>query len=218
MRAWRPAPHTWHQVWISASLSPCLADSMRLVFASCQPAATDSARAVRPASSRISRRRSASSCLARWTLDDGEIATATILCPGCARQSGGPVFGVRDRALPDSLERGGAQPHHGGIVRQLMLEEPAVASEITEADEPVIEHPEVVAGKAQIRRPAPREPAHLLAGRDVDGGRYLILEADEGSDRLRDHPGSPELDAPGSMSAYEHGPLRICLLRKRVSR
>ena len=111
--AWRPAPHTWHQVWISASLSACLADSMRLVFASCQPAAADSALAVRPASSRISRRRSASSCLARWTLDDGEMATAMVLWDGRGR-SGGPVFGVRDRAFPDGLERDGAQPHDGG--------------------------------------------------------------------------------------------------------
>ncbi len=39
--AWRLAPHTWHQVWISASLSVCLADSMRLVFASCQPGLLD---------------------------------------------------------------------------------------------------------------------------------------------------------------------------------
>ena len=36
----RSAPHTRHQVWMSASVSACLADSMRLVFASCQPAAS----------------------------------------------------------------------------------------------------------------------------------------------------------------------------------
>jgi hypothetical protein len=61
----RWAPHTRHQTWMSASLSACLADSMRLVFASCQPAAADNARAVRPASSLISRSRSASCCRTR---------------------------------------------------------------------------------------------------------------------------------------------------------
>ena len=54
------------------------ADSIRLVFASCQPAAADSARAVRLASRRMSRSRLASCCLARWTLDDGEMATAAV--------------------------------------------------------------------------------------------------------------------------------------------
>jgi len=75
----RSAPHTRHHCRRSASLGACLADSIRLVFASCQSAAADSARAVRPASRRMSRSRSASCCLARWTLDDGEMATAVVV-------------------------------------------------------------------------------------------------------------------------------------------
>ena len=81
----RSAPHTRHHCKMSASLGACLADSIRLVFASCQPAAADSDRAVRPASRRMSRSRPASCCLARWTLDDGEMATTAVLCRRFAR-------------------------------------------------------------------------------------------------------------------------------------
>ena len=59
---------------MSSSLGACLAASIRLVLASCQPASADRARAVRCASRRMSRSLSASSWRARWTLDDGEMA------------------------------------------------------------------------------------------------------------------------------------------------
>ena len=51
-----------------------LREIFRDVFASCQPASADSARALRRASRRMSRSRSASCSRARWTLDDGEMA------------------------------------------------------------------------------------------------------------------------------------------------
>ncbi len=65
-----------HSVWASgpSSSSWTLASSSAMV-STCQPAAADSARTVRPASRRMSRSCSASCCLARWTLDDGELAT-----------------------------------------------------------------------------------------------------------------------------------------------
>ena len=124
----RSAPQTRHQAWMSASLGACLADSIRLVFAACQPAAADSARAVRPASRRMSRSRSASCCRARWTLDDGEMATP-------ARQAR-PVVGVRDRTLPDGLERRG---HMAATAGSATSRPPrfAVAGEVVEPDEPV---------------------------------------------------------------------------------
>ncbi len=105
---------------------------MRLVFASCQPAAADRARAVRPASSRISRRRSASSCRARWTLDDGETAMAK-------SRSGGPVLVVRDGAFPGSFECVPAQFHDGRVVRQFVLDDLSVAGEVMEAQQAVVE-------------------------------------------------------------------------------
>ena len=87
--------------------------------------------------------RQASSCLARWTLDEGEIAIGE----GTRDASGGPVVGVRDRALPYGLEGGRAQLHHRGIIRQLMLEELTIPGEVAEPDEPVIEQPEVITRK-----------------------------------------------------------------------
>jgi hypothetical protein len=58
-------PQTRHQVRMSSSLGAFFADSIRLVLASCQPAAADRARAVRQASRRMPRSRSASCSRAR---------------------------------------------------------------------------------------------------------------------------------------------------------
>jgi hypothetical protein len=62
---------------------------------------------------------------------------------------------VRDRTLPYGLEGGGTQLHDRGIINELMAEELAIPGEETEPDQAIIEQPEVVAGKREVRRPAP---------------------------------------------------------------
>jgi len=60
---------------------------------------------------------------------------------------------VRDGAFPHRLECAGAHRHHGRVIRQYVVQEVAIAGEVTEPDEPVVEYPEVVAWQAQDRCP-----------------------------------------------------------------
>src|SRR6266545_5466134 len=69
---WSAAPHTSHHARISESDSDVLAFSILLHLDSCHPAARASSRLVSPASSRISRRRSAIAWRAAWALEDEE--------------------------------------------------------------------------------------------------------------------------------------------------
>ena len=190
----RCARQTRHQVRMSSSLGAFLADSIRLVLASCQPAAADRARAVRRASRRMSRSRSASCSRARWTLDDGEM--------GMTGGQAGPVLAMRNRPAPDLLECFGARPDHLAILAQIMPQERPVAGEEPEAHEPVIEQPEVGQRYQQARRGVPGQPPDLLARRDIER-RRLVLEADVVGKRLADDPRPAELNATRRMLANQ---------------
>jgi hypothetical protein len=60
--------------------------------------------------------------------------------------SGGPVRGVRDRTLPYRLERRRAHPDHRRVCPQLVLDDLAFTRKEVEANQPVIEQPEVSLG------------------------------------------------------------------------
>src|SRR5512146_796004 len=132
----RSAPHTRHQVWMSASVRACLADSIRLVLASCQPAATDSARAVRPASSRISRGGAPrpAAGLAERSM------TVRLPLAQVSRWSDRLVLVVRNGAFPYGLERLRTQLHDGRVLRQLVLDDLADPGEEVEAHQAAVEH------------------------------------------------------------------------------
>lgn len=84
------------------------------------------------------------------------------------------VVGVRCGPLPDRLECGGAELEHRRIGGQLDIEPLTLAAEVIERDDPIVEHPEVVARQREIRRAAARQPADLLARRDVESVRDLV--------------------------------------------
>src|SRR5213078_3672585 len=114
-------------------------------------------------------------------------------------------------SIPDGFEDCGTQPHRCGIVRKLITYEFAVAGEVAEPDQAIVEQPEVVARQREIRRAAAGEPPHQFAGREV-GERDVVLEPDVVRDRFADDPGAPDLDAAGGRFGHirmeRHPPAR----------
>ena len=147
---WFGTPQIAHQVRMSSSLGACLADSMRLVLASCQPAALTASRphSPRQGEARAAGRQAPAGHAERWKT---------------ARQPplGGPVVGVRDRASSQTrLERLRARADRSaGSSVSSSSTILAVACEVPEADQPVIEHPVVVDGDAKVRPPSCRRAA-----------------------------------------------------------
>jgi hypothetical protein len=84
---------------------------------------------------------------------------------------------MRDGPFPDGIERSRAHTDHCRIVAQLVLDDPPVAVEVVETDQPGVEQPKVVTRKAQVRGAAAGQPADLFASGDVQPGRGLVLEA-----------------------------------------
>src|ERR1039458_10693369 len=79
-----------------------------------------------------------------------------------------------DGPFPDRLERCRAELDDRRAVCQLVADDGAIASEMTEADQAVVEDPEVVAGQRDVGRAPPGQPSHLLPGGYVHGVRYLV--------------------------------------------
>jgi hypothetical protein len=125
---------------------------------------------------------------------------------------------MRDGAFPDCLEGVGAQPYHHRVIRQLVVDDLTIASEMVEPDELTVEDPEVIAREAEVRCPPPWQPAHLLTGGDVEALSDVVLEPDVVSERLGYDPRAPERDAPSDVGPYQLIPVRKRWLRGRLPR
>src|ERR1035441_5542566 len=101
-----------------------------------------------------------------------------------------------DGPFPDRLERCRAELDDRRAVCQLVADDGAIASEMTQADQAVDENPEVVAGQRDVGRAPPGQPSHLLPGGYVHGVRYLVLEPDVRRHRLGDDAGPADRGPP----------------------
>src|SRR5215470_9575081 len=82
---------------------------------------------------------------------------------------------------------------------------------MTEANQSIIEDPEVVARQCQVGRTQPWQPSHLLPGGYVHGVRYLVLEPDVWRHRLGDDARPPYHDPACSRPADQGVPGRFPL-------
>src|ERR1039457_786233 len=200
--AWSSTPQIRHHARMSASAGGVRACSIREHFDSCHPAAAATARLVSPASSLISRRRSAICCLACCTVDE-----VTMVQSYTGAWSGRLVLPVRYRPVPHRLERRRARLDLGRVLGYLpaLWRDLALAGEVGPEHPAVVEHPEVVTGQQEIGGPAPGEPSDLLPCRDVHE-RDVVLPPDVLADRLAHDPRPADGNTPTARLSNEVHP------------
>src|SRR5262249_17696203 len=116
-----------------------------------------------------------------------------------------------DGSFPYRLESRRAQLDDRRVIGYLMAGAGAVAGEITEADEAIVEYPEVVAGQREVGRTPSGQPSHLLPGGDVHRVSDVVLEPDVRRHRLGDDARSPHDDPARQRVAGQGVPVRLPL-------
>src|SRR5262245_54359117 len=105
-----------------------------------------------------------------------------------------PVVLVRDGTVPHGFECLSVALHDDVSILHDVIHETTVAREEAESDQSIVEDPQVVTWKEQVRRQATREPPDIFAGRKVLR-RARVLVADVHTDGLRDNAGTTHDDS-----------------------
>lgn len=125
------------------------------------------------------------------------------------RCSDRPVVLVRNRTFPNSEEREAAQldptrDRRGHLGSRRL----AGTREVVHHHDALIEQPKVIARQGEIRGSTARQPAHLLAGGNVQRGCDSVLETDVLADRLADDTRAVNVSASTDDAANKIEPLR----------